>query len=586
MKLLLALLTFTVLAGALLSGPAGFRPEPQSAEAVSLNEVRKLLASDAQAGDRFGWSVAISGDTAVVGALWENAVGGNPFSAAGAAYVLQRNEGGADNWGEVKKLTASDAQNGDWFGYGVGISGDTVVVGASLEDTGGDDAGAAYVYQRDQGGAGNWGQVKKLLAFDAQAIAHFGQSVGISGDAIVVGASMMDAAYVYQRNQGGADNWGQVKKLTASDAQAGDLFGALVAVSGDTVVVGAFHEDAEANDAGAAYVYQRDQGGADNWGEVKKLTASDAQDGDLLGWGVAVGGDTVVVGARGEDAGGDRAGAAYVYQRNQGGADNWGEVKKLTASDAQAGDQLGIGVAVNGDTAVVGAWQEDAGGSDAGAAYVFQRDQGGVGNWGEVKKLTASDAQAVDYFGQSVAVRADTAFVGAWEEDAGGGNAGAVYVFDLLQPKPTAAPTATSTPTPTDTPTPTVTPTSTFTPTPTVTPTKQPDPGDTDGDGCSDVRENGPDETLGGLRDYLNPWDFYDVAGLSGPTPDGVIDLLFDVLGVIQHYSPTRAPPYDAHYDRGPTAGPNAWNMTAPDGVIDLLNDILGVIAQHGHDCR
>ncbi|MCH8949924.1 MAG: hypothetical protein IIB87_06060 [Chloroflexi bacterium] len=111
-------------------------------------------------------------------------------------------------------------------------------------------------------------------------------------------------------------------------------------------------------------------------------------------------------------------------------------------------------------------------------------------------------------------------------------------------------------------------------------------PGDTDGDGCPDVNENGLDETLGGLRDYKNPWDFYDIAGLSGPTPDGYIDLLYDILGVIQHYSPNGKPPYDAHYDRGPTAGPNAWNMTAPDGVIDLLNDILGVIQQYSPDCR
>ncbi len=109
---------------------------------------------------------------------------------------------------------------------------------------------------------------------------------------------------------------------------------------------------------------------------------------------------------------------------------------------------------------------------------------------------------------------------------------------------------------------------------------------DTDGDGCSDLQEDGSDETLGGLRDPLNPWDFYDVETISGPGQDGVVDLLFDILSVVNHYAPTGAPPYDAHYDRGEAAGPNAWNMTAPDGVIDLLNDILGVISQFDHDCR
>ncbi len=96
----------------LLSGPSGFGPEPQSAEAAVLDEVKKLVASDAQADDAFGHSVAVSGDTAVVGAFGEDAGG----QYAGAAYVFGRDEGGADNWGEVKKLTASDAQAGDWFG--------------------------------------------------------------------------------------------------------------------------------------------------------------------------------------------------------------------------------------------------------------------------------------------------------------------------------------------------------------------------------------------------------------------------------------------------------------------------------------
>ncbi len=111
----------------------------------------------------------------------------------------------------------------------------------------------------------------------------------------------------------------------------------------------------------------------------------------------------------------------------------------------------------------------------------------------------------------------------------------------------------------------------------------QPFPGDTDGDGCADARELGSDVTLGGQRDWLDPWDFYDTNG------DGVIDLLFDVLGVVRHVGAAPDPPYDFNYDRGPAVapygGPNVRDMTEPDGVIDLLNDILGVLAQNGHDC-
>ena len=110
---------------------------------------------------------------------------------------------------------------------------------------------------------------------------------------------------------------------------------------------------------------------------------------------------------------------------------------------------------------------------------------------------------------------------------------------------------------------------------------------DSDADGCTDAQEGGSDETMGGLRDPANPWDFYDVLGPGAALPiDGIIDLPNDVLGVVQHFAPTGAAPYDVQFDRGPSSGPNPWNMTAPDGVIDLPNDILGLIIQFGHSCQ
>ena len=422
---------------------------PGSTEASTFNELQKLIASDAQIHDAFGHSVAISGDTAVVGA---NAGGRH----VDVVYIFGRSQGGTDNWGEVRKLTASDAQADDEFGVSVAVSGDTTVIGASGHEAAvGDRTGAAYIFRRDEGGSGNWGEVKKLIASDAQANDRFGSSVAISGDSVIVGASREDAgglsagaAYVFKRDDGGSDNWGEVKKITASDAQAGDVFGVSVVINGDTAIVGAALEDAGGNNAGAAYVFQRSQGGADNWGEVKKLTATNAQDDDEFGISVAVSGDTAIVGAWLEDAGGSQAGAAYVFGRDEGGSDNWGEVTKLTASDAQANDLFGSSVAVSDDISIVGAFDEDAGGTGAGAAYVFQRDEGGVGNWGEVKKLTASDAQAGDTFGWSVALGGDTAVVGAALEDAWADATGAAYVFDLQQPKATVTPTPTITPTP------------------------------------------------------------------------------------------------------------------------------------------
>jgi len=398
--------------------------------ADSWGEVTKLTASDGADGDRFGRSVAISGDTVIVGAYTEDGVG----SWHGAAYVFERNQGGADSWGEVTKLTASDGADDDRFGTSVTISGDTVVVGAYYEDGAGSDRGAAYVFERNQGGADSWGEVTKLTASDGADDDWFGTSVAISGDTVVVGAFReggdRGAAYVFERNQGGADSWGEVTKLAASDAENGDGFGFSMAISGDTVVVGAIEEDGAGSSRGAAYVFVTADG---QWKEVAIPRASDAEDDDYFGRSVAISGDTVVVGAAGEDGAGSLSGAAYVFERNQGGADAWGEVAKLAASDGWLYDYFGTSVAISGDTVIVGATGEDGAGSGRGAAYIFERNQGGADKWGEVTKLTASDAEDSDQFGTSAAISGDTVVVGAYHEDGAGWNRGAAYVFERNQ---------------------------------------------------------------------------------------------------------------------------------------------------------
>jgi uncharacterized protein (DUF2345 family) len=202
----------------------------------------------------------------------------------------------------------------------------------------------------------------------------FGWSVAISGDAIVVGAYMDDsvkgAAYVFARNQGGADLWGQVQKLTASDGDAQDGFGYSVAISGDTVVVGARGNDSY---KGAAYVFARNQSGADQWGQVQKLTADDGMAFGGFGYEVAISDDTVLVGA--SDEVDDFRGAAYVFARNQGGADQWGQVKKLIAADRADWHYFGLSVAISGETIVVGAYGDDG---FRGAAYVYQEAMSSV----------------------------------------------------------------------------------------------------------------------------------------------------------------------------------------------------------------
>ena len=391
-------------------------------------QVRKLTASDGMADDLFGVSVSISGDTAIVGAPLDE-VGIN--TDQGSAYIFSRNAGGADNWGEVKKLTASDGAAGDVFGISVSISGDTVIVSAPSDDVGlNEGQGSAYIFSRNAGGADNWGEVKKLTASDGAAFDNFSQSVSIIGDTAIVGTTNDDigmnleqgSAYVFSRNEGGIDNWGEVTKLTASDGAAFDGFGGSVSISGDTIIVGALGDDVGTNPLqGSAYIFSRNTGGTNNWGEVKKLTASDGAGGDHFGSSVSISGDTIIIGASDDTIGANSfQGSAYMFERNAGGADNWGEVKHLTASDGLPEDRFGQSVSISGDTVIVGADLDDVGlNLNQGSAYIFSRNAGGADQWGEVKHLIASDGAAFDFFGASVSISGETVIVGARNDNVG-----------------------------------------------------------------------------------------------------------------------------------------------------------------------
>lgn len=391
-------------------------------------EVEKLRASDAS--DRFGTSVAISGEAAVVGADGNGDYG----PGSGAAYVFERQEGA---WGEVQKLLASDGVAVDSFGESVGISGEIVVVGARNHSDNGPRSGAAYVFERDAEGV--WVEVQELLASDGASEDEFGRSVAVSGETVVVGAwehgdngSRSGAAYVFERDAAGV--WSEVRELLASDGASDDFFGWSVAVSGETVVVGALNNDD--NDSGSVYVFQRDGDGA--WVEVQELLSSDGRRGDDFGKAVAISGETLIVGARlGDDNGGPDVGSAYVFERDAEGV--WVEVQELHASDGVSADLFGESVAVSGETVVVGAYfhdPHDGNGVVAGSAYVFERDA--AGNWIEVQELLASDGVAWDFFGDSVAVSARTAFVGATEDgDYHPSGSGYAYPFEKVLVDPT-----------------------------------------------------------------------------------------------------------------------------------------------------
>jgi hypothetical protein len=223
-------------------------------------------------------------------------------------------------------------------------------------------------------------------------------------------------------------SWTEQAKLTASDAAADDDLGISVGLSGDTAVVGAYFDDHPgAMDAGSAYVFHRS---GTNWTEQAKLTAIGAAALDYFGYSVSLSGDTALVGAYSDDhAGGTSAGSAYVFARS---GTAWTEQAKLTASDAAANEAFGISVSISGDTIVVGADGDDqALGTNVGSAYMFSRS--GT-RWTEQAKLTASDGAAFDYFGR-VSLSGDSVLVGASQDDhTDGSDAGSAYVFRLYPP--------------------------------------------------------------------------------------------------------------------------------------------------------
>jgi hypothetical protein len=344
--------------------------------------VAKLTAADAAMADYFGFSVAIDGNTIVVGAYGDGS--GAVTAGEGSVYVFRTTNGVA--YSQVAKFSATDTAYGDWLGYSVAIDGDTIVVGAPYKSS---RTGAAYVFRTSDGGA-TYGQVAKLKANDGRVRDLFGWSVAISGGTVVVGAydaGTSGAAYVYRTTDGGAT---YVTKLTAGWGAYGDQFGRSVAVDGDTIVCGAPGDRGVGSNSGSVSVLQTTDGGA-SYDVVAKLTAPDAASYDYFGMSVAIAGGTVVVGA--PDHNGE-SGAVYVYR----GA-TYDQVAKLTASNGAPEDRFGTSVAVGGENVVVGAPGTIGGdySDGSGVAYVFGEEElsGGAG---------AATASAGAIFGVIVAV--------------------------------------------------------------------------------------------------------------------------------------------------------------------------------------
>ncbi len=477
------ILRSAALAGLTLTSGAGEVAGPITQQAY-------VKASNSGMNDQFGWpggGIAIAGDTLVVGAPKEDSsakgVDGDqgdgldptPMNRmdgfdSGAAYVFWRYGTG---WAQQAYLKSTDTASYDLFGRAVAVSGDTVVVsaaGAKGKQDGVPFVGAVYVFVRE---GTTWRQQARLTVPGSDDYTRFGASVAISGDTLVIGAEsekrggakaggeeilMAGAAYVFVRDGG---KWSQQARLEASNAKYKLHFGGTVAVSGDTLIVGAIGDNSASGgvngdqsdqsvvSAGAAYVFMRE---GTKWSQQAYLKAPKPGEFDEFGTSVAVSGDTAVVGATGVKAGDakpgnkgddrdDGPGAAFVFVRADG---KWSGQASLIPPNFEGGEEFGCSVAISGEHLVVGAKQtrdrSDKQRNHPGAAHVFTRKDN---TWDRGTPITASNPENGDLFGGSVAIAADTVAVGAAGEDGfarginakqdkqnnGNSSSGAAYVF-------------------------------------------------------------------------------------------------------------------------------------------------------------
>lgn len=351
--------------GAAGSDPGG--AESQGAAYVYLRsngawaEMAKLTAPDGAAGDEFGFAVAISGDTIVVGARFATV---DAISGRGAAYVFVRS---GDAWGLQTKLVAEDGAAFDELGDSVAIDGDTVLLGAPFRDS---SRGKVYAFVRD--GAA-WSAQGSMAADDGADFDRFGLALAIEGDTAFIGAPSADVGantdqgvvYAFARSAG---TWSFSTKLTAEDGAAFDEFGNAVSIDGDTLAVGAHAANiGPVGNQGAAYAFVRD---GDAWTQQAKFfDETDGFFGDEFGISVGVSGDDIAIGALFADPDAvENEGRAYVFHRD-GAA--WSRRATLTADDGVSGEEFGIGIAIDAGAVVVGAEFGPVDGDWRGAAYVF-----------------------------------------------------------------------------------------------------------------------------------------------------------------------------------------------------------------------
>jgi hypothetical protein len=368
--------------------------------------------------DKLRWPISLSDHLAVVGLP-----GATDNGADSGAANMERLAG--TTWPSEAWLLAPDGAASDYFGCSVHTDGTVVIVGAVGNDDQGSESGSAYIWRH---GATTWSFEQKLLAADGQANDLFGSAVVVAGDVAVVGAVGDDdngaesgSAYVFRFN---GVAWVQEQKLLADDGGIGDEFGFSLGITDNTIFVAAPYDDDKGADAGAVYVFHFD--GA-QWTQVQKLKAGDGAAGDEFGYSLGTSGNWAVIGAPGDDDDGGDSGSAYAFHLDGG---TWKQDQKLTAQDGDAGDEYGTSVDVSGNSMMVGAPGDDTAANDAGIVYLYMWCNS---RWRQRGWATPPGAAAGDRFGISIAVSGDMALQCSEFMQGQPNDDGTFYWWDLSQ---------------------------------------------------------------------------------------------------------------------------------------------------------
>lgn len=342
-------------------------------------EEEQLTPPDGDYNDEFGYSLSQSTNRVVVGSLYDDDMGVD----SGSVYIFIYNQHGNGKWDIEAKITAPDGSANDNFGRSVYSFGDVLVVGAMNDDDTGTDSGSVYIFRYDRDNTQQWILEEKITASDGDNGDRFGYCVSAANDVIAVGTPYdngeagndIGSTYIFRYDRDDSKQWLEEAKITPEDGIANDYFGCAVSINNNLVVIGADNDNnINGKEAGSAYIFRYNRNEYEPWLFEAKLLASNGHKGDNFGHAVSVYGKNVVVGAINGDDEGINTGTAYIFRNNPFSYNHWTEVAKLQSTNNKGDDKFGNSVAVSNDKVVIGAPYNDDNNENSGMAYVFDVD--------------------------------------------------------------------------------------------------------------------------------------------------------------------------------------------------------------------